>query len=397
MPVTPTLAPDFVTLLHSGAPVGLAVSGGGDSVALLHLAAATGGQISVASVDHGLRSESPAECEMVADISAGYGFAHQTLRWTGWDRRGNLQDQARQARYALLGAWAQANRIADVALGHTADDQAETMIMALARGAGVDGLAGMAATTSRDGLRYHRPLLHVTRAALRDELAARGHIWCDDPSNDDPSYARIRVRQAAGLLAQLGLTPQALGQVARNMATAAAALDGQTVDLARACLLHQKGDVLVTLPLRTLSQEQARRLVLAAMGQVNRQLTAPRRDEQLRLLQGLLDGQGATLGGCLMTFEGPVLRLSREPKAVADLKAPTTALWDGRWRLSGPHAADLAVRALGAGIDLCPDWRDSGLPRRSLQATPAVWRDDVLVSAPLAGLAAGWIAQIVAE
>ncbi|WP_322889875.1 MULTISPECIES: tRNA lysidine(34) synthetase TilS [unclassified Yoonia] len=400
MPVTsqpPRLAPAFIALLQSGCPVGFAVSGGGDSLALLHLAAAYGGRISVASVDHGLRPESAIECAMVAGICRGYGFAHQTLKWTGWDGRGNLQDQARQARYHLLAGWAQAQRITDIALGHTADDQVETIIMALARGAGVDGLAGMAPVTLRDGLRYHRPLLHVTRSALRDDLSTRGHVWYEDPSNDDPAYTRIRIRQAAGLLAELGLTPQALGQVAQNMAAAAAALDDQTVDLARACLLHQKGDVLVTLPLRTLSQEQARRLVLAAMGQVNRHLAAPRRDEQLRLMQSLFDGQGATLGGCLMSFEGPVLRVGREPKAVADLKAPTTALWDGRWRLSGPHAADLAVRALGAGIDLCPDWRHSGLPRRSLQATPAVWRGDMLVSAPLAGFGADWSAQIVAE
>ncbi len=185
--------------------------------------------------------------------------------------------------------------------------------------------------------------------------------------------------------------------MAQHIGAAAAALDQQTDDLARGFLLHHQGDLLITVPLQALSQEQARRLVLAAMGQVNRHLAAPRRDEQVRLLHGLLDGKGATLGGCLMTFEGPVLRISREPKAVAALTTPTTALWDGRWRLSGPHEPDLALRALGAGIDLCLDWRDSGLPRRSLQATPAVWRDGLLVSAPLAGLAAGWSAQIVAE
>lgn len=393
----PQLARGFVDLLQTGVPVGLAVSGGGDSIALLHLAAKIGGQISVASVDHGLRSGSAAECAMVADLCATYRCPHHTLKWTGWDRRGNLQDQARQARYRLLATWAQAQGIVDIALGHTADDQAETVLMALARGSGVDGLAGMAPVTLRDGLRYHRPLLGVARAALRDHLKALGQLWYDDPSNDDPAYARIRIRQAADMLADLGLTPQALGQVAQNMAAAALALDGQAADLARACLLHQKGDVLITLPLQTLSQEQARRLLLAAMRQVNRHLSAPRRDEQQRVLKSLSRGQGATLGGCLLTFEGPVLRVSREPKAVAGLVAPTDTLWDGRWRLTGPHDPGLAVRALGAGIDLCPDWRDSGLPRKSLQASPAVWRADALISAPLAGLGGGWSAQIVAE
>ena len=397
VPLPPVLAPGFAELLQGGAPVGLAVSGGGDSIALLHLAAAIGGQISVASVDHGLRADSAAECAMVANICVGYGLPHQTVKWTGWDRRGNLQDHARRARYGLLADWARGAGLADIALGHTADDQAETVVMALARGAGVDGLAGMAAVTCRDGLRYHRPLLQVTRAALRAYLVATGRVWCDDPSNDDPGYERIRIRQAVDTLAELGLTSQTLGQVAQHMATAAAALDRGTADLAAAVMMQQGGDVLITLTLRDLSREQARRLVLAAMERVHRRMTPPRKDEQQRLMQSLLHGQGVTLGGCLMTFDGPVLRISREPQAVAQLATPTTALWDARWQLSGPHAPDLQLRALGAGIDLCCDWRASGLPRRSLQATPAVWRDQTLVSAPLAGFGRDWSAQIVAN
>ncbi len=391
------LAPGFAQLLQGGTPVGLAVSGGGDSIALLHLAAGIGGRISVASVDHGLRPESAAECAMVADICTSYGLPHQTLKWTGWDRRGNLQDQARRARYGLLADWARAAGVANIALGHTADDQAETIVMALARGAGVGGLAGMAAVMSRDGLHYHRPLLQVTRVALRAYLVATGRVWCDDPSNDDPAYERIRIRQAADTLAELGLTSQTLGQVAQHMATATEALDRGTADLAAAVMMPQSGDVLIMLALRDLSHEQARRLVLAAMERVHRRITPPRKDEQQRLMHALLQGQGVTLGGCLMTFDGPVLRVSREPQAVAQIVTPTTALWDARWRLSGPHAPDLQLRALGAGIELCCDWRRSGLPRRSLQATPAVWRDQTLVSAPLAGFGGDWSAQIVAD
>lgn len=396
-PLPPVLAPGFAQLLQGGTPVGLAVSGGGDSIALLHLAAAIGGRISVASVDHGLRPESAAECAMVADICTSYGLPHQTLKWTGWDRRGNLQDQARRARYGLLADWARAAGVANIALGHTADDQAETIVMALARGAGVGGLAGMAAVMSRDGLHYHRPLLQVTRGALRAYLVATGRVWCDDPSNDDPAYERIRIRQAADTLAELGLTSQTLGQVAQHMATATEALDRGTADLAAAVMMPQSGDVLIMLALRDLSREQARRLVLAAMERVHRRITPPRKDEQQRLMHALLQGQGVTLGGCLMTFDGPVLRVSREPQAVAQIVTPTTALWDARWRLSGPHAPDLQLRALGAGIELCCDWRRSGLPRRSLQATPAVWRDQTLVSAPLAGFGGDWSAQIVAD
>ncbi|MBQ2260745.1 MAG: tRNA lysidine(34) synthetase TilS [Loktanella sp.] len=391
------LSDGFVDLITSGAPVGLAVSGGGDSVALLHLVAAMGGNIRVASVDHGLRPEAADECAMVARLCHRYGIAHQTLRWTGWNGSGNLQDNARRARYALLVEWATAAGIADIALGHTADDQAETIVMALARGAGVDGLSGMAAMTMKAGVCFHRPLLHTTRTDLRSYLAAAGHEWCDDPSNDDPAYERIRIRQAAAMLTGLGLTPQALGQVARHMATAAQALDQRTAELAAGYFVRQHGDMLITVDLRALSAEEARRLVLAAMGWVNHGLSAPRRDEQNRLLHHLRQKQATTLAGCRFSFDGPVLRISREWAAVQGHVTETTQLWDGRWRLSGPHAPDLQIRALGAGIDLCGDWRDTGLPHLSLQATPAIWRAGRLISAPLAKFGADWSAQIVAE
>ncbi|WP_322894783.1 MULTISPECIES: tRNA lysidine(34) synthetase TilS [unclassified Yoonia] len=397
MPVAlPQLAPAFIDLIKSQIPVGLAVSGGGDSVALLHLVAALDGNISVASVDHGLRAAAVDECAIVADICASYGMPHQVLRWHGWDGHGNLQAKARDARYRLIADWAQAAGIADIALGHTADDQAETLIMALARGAGVDGLSGMAAVTEKFGLRFHRPLLQVTRAELRIYLKTANHIWCDDPSNDDPAYERIRIRQAADMLSRLGLTPQALGQVAQHMAAAARALERQTNDLVP-YLLRQHGDMLITLPLSDLSGEEARRLVLTAMGQVNRGLIPPRRAEQDRLMEMLRKGQATTLAGCVFSFDGPVLRIGRELAAVKDHITATTGLWDGRWRLSGPHHPDLLIRALGVGVDTCPDWRMTGLPYASMQVTPAVWQGDRLICAPLAGFGTGWIAQIVAE
>lgn len=397
MPVTPPqLSPDFVDLVKSGAPVGLAVSGGGDSMALLHLAASLGGQIAVASVDHGLRPAAAEECAFVASICKSYAIPHRVLHWTGWDRRGNLQDQARKARYRLLADWAQAAGVCDLALGHTADDQAETLVMALARSAGVDGLAGMPAVSVKYGLRFHRPLLSVCRADLRAFLTAAGHGWRDDPGNDDPVFERIRIRQSAGLLADLGMTPQALAQVAAHMATAAQALDRQAADLERT-LLHHHGCVLVNLSLAALSGEQARRLVLAAMGWVNRHLAAPRREEQTRLMQLLRRGAPATLAGCVFSFEGPVLRISREWAAVSHQFCGTDQLWDSRWRLTGPHRTDLRIGPLGNGIDLCPDWRLTGLPRAAMQATPAIWQGELLTAAPLAGFGAGWVAQIVAE
>ncbi|WP_114967069.1 tRNA lysidine(34) synthetase TilS, partial [Alkalilacustris brevis] len=180
--------------------LGVAVSGGGDSVALLLLvadwAAARGVRLRAVTVDHGLREGAAQEAEAVARLCAELGIGHDILRWQGWDGQGNLQDAARRARQGLIAGWARDHGLAAVALGHTRDDQAETVLMRLARGAGVDGLSGMAPLRLAVGLAWLRPLLDVGRAELRALLRARGVPWAEDPSNEDARFQRVRARRA---------------------------------------------------------------------------------------------------------------------------------------------------------------------------------------------------------
>lgn len=217
--------------------VGLAVSGGGDSTALMLLAAdwapGAGAELHVATIDHGLRPEAAREAEQVAALCREVGIPCQVLRWQGWDRRGNLQDAARRARKALLSGWAAERGIATILTGHTRDDQAETVLLRLARGSGVDGLAGIAPVTVENGLRWVRPLLGVGREELRDWLRARGAGWIDDPSNDDPRFDRVRARQMRDQLATLGLTAGRLADTAERMRAAAEVLARVTADHAR--------------------------------------------------------------------------------------------------------------------------------------------------------------------
>ena len=140
--------------------IGVAVSGGSDSLALLHAARAWGVVVEAVTVDHGLRPEAAEEAAYVAEVCRGLGVPHSVLRWEGWDGRGNLQDQARQNRYALIAGWAEARRLRSVALGHTMDDQAETLLMRLAREAGVEGLVVHAARL-REGRGALRPAVPV--------------------------------------------------------------------------------------------------------------------------------------------------------------------------------------------------------------------------------------------
>ena len=402
------LAPAFDAAMTPIAPdgaLGLAVSGGGDSMALLYLARdwahGRGVALRVASVDHGLRAESAAEAAAVARICAGLGLAHDTLLWRDHPRRGNLQEAAREARLGLLAHWAGQHRLAAVALGHTRDDQAETLLLRLARGSGVDGLAAMAARDCHHGAIWLRPLLGLTRAALREALRARGATWIEDPSNDNPAFDRVKARHALAHLAPLGVDSAGLAATAHRLRAARESLDWAARQAARGCAQLDRGDVIFDLPaLSALPLDLRDRLVAAALCHV---ASAPYRP-RLHALHRALGQARATLHGCLMTRARGALRITREAASVADLASPPHAPWDQRWHLT-PPAGNAApegteIRALGeAGLAHCPDWRKAGLPRPSLLASPAIWNGARLIAAPLAGFGPEWqaIARPVRE
>lgn len=179
-----------------GGRLGLAVSGGADSTAMLLLAhAAVPGRFEVATVDHGLRLAAAAECAHVAALCSERNIACTTLRVSV--AAGNVQAEARKARYAALAEWASGRRLAAIATAHQADDQAETLLMRLARGSGVAGLAGIRARGSVPGsaLPLLRPMLGFTRIECERICAAAGVEFVSDPSNADPAYDRVRARQ----------------------------------------------------------------------------------------------------------------------------------------------------------------------------------------------------------
>ena len=205
-------------------PVGLALSGGGDSVALLARLRAAGTPVHAFIVDHGLRTGSAAEAEAAALLAERLG-ATATLLWAGLAPGAGVQERARRARYALIAAAARAAGVKDIAVAHTMDDQAETVAFRLVRGADVFGLAGMAVRApvpvwpEGEGLALVRPLLGVRRAALRAELTAAGLSWAEDPSNADARFSRIRLRER---LAALGAVERfcAIADAARPIAEA---------------------------------------------------------------------------------------------------------------------------------------------------------------------------------
>lgn len=215
---------DLAALWQGNGRLGIAVSGGPDSLGLLLLAhAALPGRIAAATVDHGLRAESATEAELVARICGVLDVPHQTLRVDV--EAGNLQSQARAARYAALAAWMEREGLDALATAHHADDQAETLLLRLNRGSGVAGLSGVRARAQVPGTRLPllRPVLGWRRAELGGVVAAAGLDAVQDPSNADDRFDRARLRKALGASDWLDIP--ALAQSAANLADADAALD----------------------------------------------------------------------------------------------------------------------------------------------------------------------------
>ncbi len=373
--------------------LGLGVSGGGDSLAMLYLAIEAGVAVQVATVDHGLRPEAAAEAAEVGRICAGLGVPHQILRWA-WDGRGNLQDAARRGRRRLIADWAVARGIGRVALAHTRDDVAETFLMRLARGAGVDGLAAMVACWHEGGVIWLRPLLAVSRGELRDYLRARGLGWAEDPSNDNARFERVRARRALVALHPLGLTAERLAEVAGHLAEARLALDAVASDAwGRIVSDHGLGVVLDMDGLARIPSEVQRRLLIKVILRLAPGDYAPRGAAIQALLARLGAGKDGVLAGCRFQRVGGRLWAFREARAVAGQVALAGQVWDGLWRIEGPALPGAQIRALGAGIALCANWRASGLPRAALLASPALWHADRLIAAPHAGFGPGYSAK----
>lgn len=209
-------------------PLGIAYSGGADSTALLHAAARRWpGQVQALHVHHGLQ---PAADDFEAHCAATCEALGVPLHVGRVDARHapgeSPEDAARRARYAALAQLAQAHGLADVALAQHADDQVETLLLALSRGAGLDGLAGMPRQMQRHGVNFHRPLLEVHAGPLREWMAQSGTAYIDDPSNADLRYTRnrIRLQLLPALAVALPQFRETFARTARNAAKASRVL-----------------------------------------------------------------------------------------------------------------------------------------------------------------------------
>jgi tRNA(Ile)-lysidine synthase len=304
---------DLGALVALDARIGVAVSGGPDSLALLLLAAAARpGQVDAATIDHALRAESRTEATAVATICSALGVPHTVLtaRWEETPETA-IQERARQQRYRLLGYWAEERRLDAIVTAHHADDQAETVLMRLARGAGVKGLGGMRprAVTPGSHVRLVRPLLGWRHAELERVCAVAGLTPAADPSNEDERFERVRVRRT--IAAADWIDPAAVARSAANLADADAALEWAVKNEWKNEVRERSGTI-VYRPGEAPS-EILRRIVSRAVRKLATEGDSELRGGELdRLIATLTDGGTATLRGVLCCG-GVEWRLERAP------------------------------------------------------------------------------------
>jgi tRNA(Ile)-lysidine synthase len=327
-PVSAAEAKALFSDLQSAPSLIVAVSGGPDSTALLYLLARwraalkSGPKLIVCTVDHGLRKESGAEARAVGKLARKLKAQHRILQWRGRKPKSGLQQAARQARYRLLADAAADAKARHIVTAHTLDDQAETVLIRLTRGSGLTGLSGMARTAPlpidvAEGLALARPFLSVPKSRLIATLRRAKIGFAEDPSNQNTQFTRVRLREAASVLAREGLSAHRLSLFARRVRRADAAIEAMVESAFRTLQIAStgKGICFAAAELQSLPEEVVLRVLGRTIG-----IAGNEGPVELGKLEGLLTGMlGAhamrrTLAGALVTRRGGMVQIEPAPK-----------------------------------------------------------------------------------
>jgi tRNA(Ile)-lysidine synthase len=373
----------------------VALSGGGDSVALMHLLAEHLGAAGLHAVviDHALRTGSADDARRAFGFARALGLTAEivTLAWLEGGARG--QGAARAKRYAALCGAARRLGAHVIATGHTRDDQAETVLLRAARGSGWRGLAGMRALTPLPvwpegrGLWLARPLLQTPRTALREMLAARGAAWIEDPANANGSFARVRARRTLASLASAGLEPMRFAALAERLTNPAAELDRAALALVHGAAEFHGDAVLLSRALwrgdDAVRQRALSALVTAAGGGASEppagqaaaleaQLSAP--DFKAATLAGawLKGGAGLKWGAGMIAIRRDMGALRGRADGATPLpplavEEQVESVWDGRLALRPVEAGWSVVVENGKPV------LTKGGEARPFSSLPAVW------------------------
>lgn len=373
-------ADNFLRRLPTSCRLLVALSGGGDSTGLLAAlsgAAETypGITLHSATVDHALRSGSAAEAQAAHLLSRKLGVSNVILKWAGEKPASGIQAAARDARYRLLADEAERVHADFIVTGHTLDDQSETVFMrALRKPVAVEGMDEAVLVDRR--VWVVRPFLKVGREAIRDYLRKRRLSWSEDPSNDNPAFERVRIRQSgvlAGGISAVEHTPNPYtlsAQLVRDHVKVHAG-PVAAVDL-RGC--HVRSSACWT--------------ALAALAAVvGGRVYGPGREAEAAIIDKLARSTDFRMTANRVVFDrcGHIVYIYREARGLADVTiAPgMSAFWDGRYEISNHGALPATVTAgsaVSTALPLVPFGQNGALPRdvarRAAASAPRVVTGD---------------------
>lgn len=302
---------------HSvGAVVGVAVSGGADSLCLaIHLAEISQKYrfvVKAVTVDHQLRPESADEAKFVHEVLEKVGISHDILVWRGKKPTTRLEEKAREKRYELLEEWCREKGISHLFLGHHAGDQAETFWARLTRGSGLDGLAGMGECVRRNDLWLCRPLLALDKKVFEADLRARHVQWAEDSMNTDDSYERVRWRNRQKQFDDYGLTTAVVGRSMKRLQRVREAVDFYVCRFFDTLVdIMPEGYALIQMQAFLQVPAEIRLRVLEkTIKVINPSVAVISLDGLEKWLEQM--PKKATLGGCVLTIQKGVLFVSRE-------------------------------------------------------------------------------------
>ncbi|SDO77651.1 tRNA lysidine(34) synthetase TilS [Phyllobacterium sp. OV277] len=369
----------------------VAVSGGSDSLALLFLlddlrkARASFPSIVAVTIDHELRPESADEALYVAGLCKAAGLSHRVLNWTGPKPVSGISAKARDIRYALLCKAASEAGTDMVLTGHTLDDQNETFMMRSARG-GERGLAGMApATLLEREIWLIRPLLGITRERLRRYLRERGIEWRDDPSNTNPRYERVRVRDALQKHDRDGIQPLIAEKALKRQT-----LNSEAAALLQSCVTVFNG-IRAEVKLERFrncpdeAQYLAAGVLLSVLGG---QPFLPSAEECAKVVRHLCETDISgrmSLGRCIIQRGKTIATIYREMRSIPEIvvEPDSSLIWDGRYRVSNATQKPVLIMAGGdAGLAFLKDGGIGDVHRASVKSSPMLISDGRIMAVP---------------
>lgn len=379
------------------------VSGGSDSLALLALLAQwrtllgdEAPELTVLSVDHGLRDEARDEVVAVCEIANKWGLKHQAFVWEQNDKSSsNIQARARAARYDLMCGWCEHHAVSHLLVAHTLEDQAETVLMRLARGSGVDGLSAMATFSKRNSILLHRPLLAIRKTKLVEVLTEIDCPHFEDPSNKSLKYDRVRLREALKILAPLGIGAQNLADTAARLQSVREALDVMVLQaISQAVELFDEGYcILHSADLTRFPEEIRRRVVGRLLQAIAGKEYAPEHAALEKLLGWIVspDNSTRTLGGCVLKTRRHGIWIMREASRGdlphVRLRPGSSVLWDKRFlvNVEGNDGDLFDVKALGvahyAKLKAMSGFT-SRYPSILAAGLPSFWNAEKLIAVP---------------